>query len=72
MKKQILIALLLLAGRTASAQVQHLFEHDYPVIAEVNPEIRAMMDFSAGFNAPRSTYLLFCRLRQTISMAASI
>ena len=44
MKKQILIALLLLAGVTASAQVQHLFEHDYPVITEVNPEIRAMMD----------------------------
>ena len=44
MKKQILIALLLLAGLTASAQVQHLFEHDYPVITEVNPEIRAMMD----------------------------
>ncbi len=44
MKKQILIALLLLAGLTASAQVHHLFEHDYPVIAEENPEIRAMMD----------------------------
>ena len=44
MKKRILIALLLLAGLTASAQVQHLFEHDYPVITEVNPEIRAMMD----------------------------
>ena len=44
MKKHILIALLLLAGLTASAQVQHLFEHDYPVIAEENPEIRAMMD----------------------------
>ena len=35
---------MLLAGLTASAQVQHLFEHDYPVITEVNPEIRAMMD----------------------------
>ena len=44
MKKHILIALLLLAGLTASAQVQHLFEHDYPVIAEEHPEIRAMMD----------------------------
>ena len=44
MKKQILITLLLLAGLTASAQVQHLFEHDYPVIAEEHPEVRAMMD----------------------------
>ena len=44
MKKRILVTLLLLAGLTASAQVQHLFEHDYPVIAEENPEIRAMMD----------------------------
>ncbi len=44
MRKLITIALLLIAGITASAQVQHLFEHDYPVIAEVNPEIRAMMD----------------------------
>jgi hypothetical protein len=44
MKKHILIALLLLAGLTASAQVQHLFEHEYPVIAEEHPEVRAMMD----------------------------
>ena len=44
MRKLITIALLLIAGLTASAQVQHLFEHDYPVIAEENPEIRAMMD----------------------------
>ena len=44
MRKLITIALLLIAGLTASAQVQHLFEHDYPVIAEENPEVRAMMD----------------------------
>ena len=44
MKKHILIALLLLAGLTASAQVHHLFEHDYPVITDENLEIRAMMD----------------------------
>ncbi len=44
MKKRILITLLLLAGLTASAQVQHLFEHDYPVITDENLEIRAMMD----------------------------
>ena len=44
MKKRILITLLLLAGLTASAQVQHLFEHEYPVIAEEHPEVRAMMD----------------------------
>ena len=44
MKKHILIALLLLTGLTASAQVHHLFEHDYPVITDENLEIRAMMD----------------------------
>lgn len=44
MKKLVLIAILLTAGLTASAQAPHLFEHSYPVIATENPEIRALMD----------------------------
>lgn len=44
MKKQILIALLLLAGLTASAQAPHLFEHTYPIVTTQNVEIRALMD----------------------------
>ena len=44
MRKLITIALLLIIGLATSAQTQHLYEHDYPVIAEENPEIRAMMD----------------------------
>ena len=44
MKKLILITLLLVGGFWVSAQAQHLFEHDYPVINEENPQIRAMMD----------------------------
>ena len=44
MKKQILIASLLLAGLTASAQAPHLFEHTYPIVTTQNVEIRALMD----------------------------
>ena len=44
MKKLILSTLLLIVGLTASAQAPHLFEHTYPVVTTVNPEIRAMMD----------------------------
>ena len=44
MKRLVLITILLTAGLTASAQVQHLFEHTYPMIENENPEIRAMMD----------------------------
>ena len=44
MKKLILITLLLMGGFWASAQAPHLFEHDYPIITEENPQIRAMMD----------------------------
>ena len=43
MKKLITIALLL-AGLTAFAQAPHLYEHDYPVITEENPQIRALMN----------------------------
>ena len=44
MKKLILSTLLLIVGLTASAQAPHLYEHTYPVVTTVNPEIRAMMD----------------------------
>ena len=42
MKRLVLIAILLTAGLAVSAQ--HLYEHEYPVIAEEHPEVRAMMD----------------------------
>ena len=54
MRKLITIALLLIAGLTASAQAQHLYEHDYPVIAEENPDIRALMD-SVSVDSLRAT-----------------
>ena len=44
MKKLITIALLLITGLSAFAQAPHLYEHDYPVIAEENPKIRTLMD----------------------------
>ena len=34
----------LASGFVASAQIQHLFEHTYPVIENEDPEIRSMMD----------------------------
>ena len=52
MKKNIIIALLFALGLTVSAQ--HLYEHDYPVIAEENPEIRALMD-SVSVDSLRAT-----------------
>ncbi|MBP5680413.1 MAG: M20/M25/M40 family metallo-hydrolase [Bacteroidales bacterium] len=59
MKKQIFIALLLLAGLTASAQAPHLYEHDYPVIVEEDPEIRALMD-SVSIDSIRATIEHLC------------
>ena len=44
MKKIIFIALLLAGGLTAVAQAPHIYEHDYPVIAAEDPQIRALMD----------------------------
>ena len=44
MKKIALITLLLITAFTASARAPHLFEHTYPVIANEDPEIRALMD----------------------------
>lgn len=42
MKKTILLFLFLLFGGTTFAQ--HLYEHDYPVITEENPQIRMLLD----------------------------
>ena len=44
MKKIIFIALLLVGGFAAVAQAPHIYEHDYPVIAAEDPQIRALMD----------------------------
>ena len=42
MKKLLLIVLTLSIGHIAFAQ--HLYEHDYPVITEENPQIRTLLD----------------------------
>ena len=44
MKKKLILALFLLLGIKTFAQAPHLFEHEYPVITEENPQIRALMD----------------------------
>ena len=44
MKKLLFLTLALLWGICTFAQVPHLYEHDYPVITEENPQIRALMD----------------------------
>ena len=44
MKKIVIITLLLAVGLTGFAQVPHIYEHNYPVITEENPTIRALMD----------------------------
>ena len=59
MKKLITIALLLITGLTASAQAPHLYEHDYPVIVEEDPEIRALMD-SVSIDSIRATIEHLC------------
>jgi len=59
MKKLLLITLLLMGGFLASAQAQHLFEHDYPVINEENPQIRAMMD-SVSVDSIEATIAHLC------------
>ena len=59
MKKLILSTLLLIVGLTASAQAPHLYEHDYPVIVEENPEIRALMD-SVSIDSIRATIEHLC------------
>ena len=44
MKKIIFVTLFLVGGFMAFAQAPHLYEHDYPVITEENPSIRALME----------------------------
>lgn len=44
MKKILFTAILWALATAAWAQAPHLFEHTYPVVSTVNPEIRAMMD----------------------------
>ena len=44
MKKLVLIVLLLVVGLAVKAQAPHIYEHDYQVITEEDPQIRAMMD----------------------------
>ena len=44
MKKLLLLAFILLFGFGAFAQAPHIFEHEYPVVTEENPQIRALMD----------------------------
>ena len=44
MKRIVFVTLFLVSSLWASAQVPHLYEHEYPVITEVNPQIRALMD----------------------------
>ena len=44
MKRTLLLALITLFSFTAFAQAPHLYEHDYPIITEENPRIRALMD----------------------------
>lgn len=44
MKKLLLVALFWVVGLAAWAQAPHIYEHTYPIVTEVNPEIRAMMD----------------------------
>jgi len=44
MKKLLFLTLALLWGVGTFAQTPHLYEHDYPIITEENPRIRALMD----------------------------
>lgn len=44
MNKTLILTLFLLLSFAAWAQAPHIYEHTYPVVAEVNPEIRALMD----------------------------
>lgn len=44
MKKLLFLSFILLFGFGAFAQAPHIFEHDYPVVTEENPQIRALMD----------------------------
>jgi hypothetical protein len=53
MKKLTLLFLLLLAN-LGFAQVPHIYEHEYPIITEENPQIRTMMDSVSADNLKAS------------------
>lgn len=44
MKKTLILALALLFGTAVFAQIPHIYEHDYPVVTEENPQISALLD----------------------------
>ena len=44
MKKIFLLTVSLLLNLASFAQAPHIYEHDYPVIAAEDPQIRALMD----------------------------
>lgn len=44
MRRLVFIGLLIVSGLFGFAQAPHIYEHTYPIVTEVNPEIRAMMD----------------------------
>lgn len=44
MKRTLLLTFITLFSLTIFAQTPHLFEHNYPVITAVNPQIQALMD----------------------------
>lgn len=44
MKRRFVLALFLAGSLAAFAQAPHIYEHDYPNVTEMNPEIRALMD----------------------------
>ena len=59
MKKIILVVLILVGGFVAKAQAPHLYEHDYPVITEENPQIRALMN-SVSIDSIKATIEHLC------------
>ena len=44
MRKIVLIALFFMVSLGGNSQAPHIFEHDYPAVAEENPTIRTLMD----------------------------
>ena len=59
MKKIILVVLYLAGGFVAKAQAPHLYEHNYPVITEENPQIRALMN-SVSIDSIKATIEHLC------------
>ena len=59
MKRLLFIVLLITMGLGGFAQAPHLYEHDYPVITEVNPQIRDLMD-SVSIDSIKSTIEHLC------------